>query len=264
MAKRSVLEDHLDIVGHLSDREVADRLGMTAENIRAWRSRRNIPARWRGDSADAAAGDSKTSSAPKVRRSVIAGFEHLFGIVPDLTIAYLSGRKVGSVAAYRQGLGIQPAPPRDDGAKPPRYRKSKLGPHLHLLGKMADTDVAIAAGVTEGNVANFRRRHRIPSARRVTAMIAARSQEAEAASDEAAPVATEAVTPAEPAPEAPPSAAKVQRWAFMATIEADGEELEYAVLGADLAEAAASATRELMTTRPSAVLITMKRFAEVL
>ncbi len=47
--KRSVLEDHLDVVGVLHDKEVAEMLGMTAGGVRAYRQRHNIPAGWRAD-----------------------------------------------------------------------------------------------------------------------------------------------------------------------------------------------------------------------
>jgi hypothetical protein len=48
--KRSVLEDHLDVVGVLHDKEVAELLGMTAGGVRAYRQRHNIPAGWRAGS----------------------------------------------------------------------------------------------------------------------------------------------------------------------------------------------------------------------
>lgn len=47
--KRSVLEDHLDVVGVLHDKEVAEMLGMTAGGVRAYRQRHNIAAGWRSD-----------------------------------------------------------------------------------------------------------------------------------------------------------------------------------------------------------------------
>ena len=47
--RKSKLDDHLDIVGVLSDKEVADRAGVTPENVRTFRMRRVIPAAWRGE-----------------------------------------------------------------------------------------------------------------------------------------------------------------------------------------------------------------------
>ncbi len=59
--KRSVLEDHLDVVGVLHDKEVAEMLGMTAGGVRAYRQRHNIAAGWRADG--------KVPSAKPRRRS---------------------------------------------------------------------------------------------------------------------------------------------------------------------------------------------------
>lgn len=47
VARASKLDDHLDIVGRLPDREVAARVGVTAENVRMYRLRRGISAGWR-------------------------------------------------------------------------------------------------------------------------------------------------------------------------------------------------------------------------
>lgn len=63
--KRSVLEDHLDVVGVLHDKEVAEMLGMTAGGVRAYRQRHNISAGWRSDAG-------KTPSAKPRRRTAKA------------------------------------------------------------------------------------------------------------------------------------------------------------------------------------------------
>jgi hypothetical protein len=47
LARASKLDEHLDIVGRLPDREVAARVGVTAENVRMYRLRRGISAGWR-------------------------------------------------------------------------------------------------------------------------------------------------------------------------------------------------------------------------
>ena len=46
MARKSPLEHEVDL-GRLPDRVIADRHGCTAENVRAFRMRRSIPAGWR-------------------------------------------------------------------------------------------------------------------------------------------------------------------------------------------------------------------------
>ncbi|MFH1464153.1 MAG: hypothetical protein ABIO70_07190 [Pseudomonadota bacterium] len=47
--RKSKLDPYLDHIGVLPDREVAEMAGVTPENVRAFRARRNIPAGWRGE-----------------------------------------------------------------------------------------------------------------------------------------------------------------------------------------------------------------------
>jgi len=62
--RKSKLDPYLEHVGMLPDREVAEMAGVTPENVRAFRQRRNIPASWRGEgrmSPDPATGGSAVS-----------------------------------------------------------------------------------------------------------------------------------------------------------------------------------------------------------
>ena len=45
--RRSALTPFADELGHVPDRELAERAGVTVENVRAYRKRRGIPAYWR-------------------------------------------------------------------------------------------------------------------------------------------------------------------------------------------------------------------------
>ena len=54
-ARPSVLEQHLDIVGIEPDAIVAKKAGISASAVRQWRVRHGIPARWRGEEAEAPA-----------------------------------------------------------------------------------------------------------------------------------------------------------------------------------------------------------------
>ena len=45
----SKLDPYRDMLGNVPDREVADKAGVTAENVRAYRRRHSIPATWRED-----------------------------------------------------------------------------------------------------------------------------------------------------------------------------------------------------------------------
>ncbi len=228
MAKPSPLENHLDIVGVKPDREVAEQLGMTAENVRAWRNRRGIPAGWRSEEPAPKKGKSGGRSS---RTSVIDKYEHLLGVVPDQTIAHFSGLKVATVGKARAKRGV---PPVAVDGPPPRHRRSKMDPFLHLLGKEPDAEIARLSGVSPKNVSNFRRRHGIPSARRL------KLEQAPPVEEAAAPVVEEAPAPVVEAAPAPVAVESVQ-WAFKATVERAGVERTYVVFGADLAAAAALA-----------------------
>jgi len=80
MAKRrrrkSKLDPFLDRVGILPDRKLAELAGVTPENVRAFRKRRNIPARWRGEGEPLPVGASvKQPSAKGDAVKVVQGFE---------------------------------------------------------------------------------------------------------------------------------------------------------------------------------------------
>lgn len=49
--RRSALDAFVDRLGKLPDAEIARLAGVTAENVRTYRQRRNIPAEWQGASA---------------------------------------------------------------------------------------------------------------------------------------------------------------------------------------------------------------------
>lgn len=61
--RSSRLDAFLELVGVLPDREVAQRAGMSTENVRMYRARRGIPARWRGEGDDAS-GEAVALRAP--------------------------------------------------------------------------------------------------------------------------------------------------------------------------------------------------------
>ena len=53
--RNSRLDPYLELLGDIPDRDLADRAGVTPENVRAYRVRRGIPARWRGEGGEAEA-----------------------------------------------------------------------------------------------------------------------------------------------------------------------------------------------------------------
>ena len=152
--RRSKIDPFADIVGTVSDKEVAAKAGVSPENVRTWRKRRGIPATWRGegDAAPTAAAALKAETAkpkrrkgkPKRRKSKLDPYRKQLGVLPDKEISELSGTSVENVRAYRkrhkiaakwqQAAAEAPAPkakkapaksaPAAKPAKPPRRKAS--------------------------------------------------------------------------------------------------------------------------------------------
>jgi hypothetical protein len=125
--RKSKLDDHLDIVGKLSDREVAAIAGVTTENVRMYRVRRNIAAAWKGEGG----GATPAPPAPKATKAKAAATS------PD--------KRRG-----RKGKKIR--------------RPSRLDPWKELIGQVPDRDVAQKAGTTAENVRMYRVRRGIAAA----------------------------------------------------------------------------------------------------
>ena len=64
--RKSKLDACVHLIGTVPDKEVAERAGVTAENVRTYRIRRGIPASWRGETATELA--RKQSARRKSRR----------------------------------------------------------------------------------------------------------------------------------------------------------------------------------------------------
>lgn len=64
--RRSALDPYADLLGKVPDGEIARMAGVTPENVRTYRSRRNIPAAWqKGDAAPAEAAAAAPAAATK-------------------------------------------------------------------------------------------------------------------------------------------------------------------------------------------------------
>ena len=119
----SKLDGHLDIVGELPDRDVAAIAGVTAENVRMYRVRRQIPARWRGEGQRLApvvdAPAAPVTPARRGRRPADEGTSHVeralglhrgsIGVLPDADVAAKAGVSRSAVSAYRHKYNIAAA-----------------------------------------------------------------------------------------------------------------------------------------------------------
>ena len=115
MARRtrrsSKLEAFIDDLGRMPDREIAEAAGVTPENVRTFRIRRGIPARWRGESVEAlatrrASRAARAERSPRGRRSKLIDFVDLLGTVPDRELAEQAGVTPENVRTYRMRRGI--------------------------------------------------------------------------------------------------------------------------------------------------------------
>ena len=241
--RRSKIDPYLEQVGTVPDKEIAELAGTSVENVRIYRKRRGIPARWRKT-------DRSTSTSQSADEPGTGAF--------------------GSVAAARPGS--QP--------KPPRRRKSKLDPYLDQLGLLPDEEVANLAGVTVGNVRAYRYRHGIPLARkaarsernRVDPLAAPRPALVNAPEPEDHRPPETAVEP----PPSSPASAKLPATnamddspspevkAYRIKVEGVGGTVAYVVIAKDIAEAAGKAISTLEQRGVEGEVLSVKYLAAAL
>ena len=124
--RRSKVDPFCDQLGEVPDTEIAKLAGVTPENVRAFRQRRGISAKWRGERQ----GDAKSPQVParakkskgsKRRKTKLEPYLDQLGVLPDTEIAELAGVTVGNVRAYRYRRGIPSArrAVEDDGQPAP-------------------------------------------------------------------------------------------------------------------------------------------------
>jgi hypothetical protein len=87
--RRSRLDPYLELLGDVPDRELAERAGVTPENVRAYRVRRGVPARWRGergesDSAQPPVAQPAANPSASARASSGSGVNYAYRVVADV------------------------------------------------------------------------------------------------------------------------------------------------------------------------------------
>lgn len=139
--RKSKLDAFVDIIGKEPDRVVADKAGVSPENVRTWRVRRGVLATWRGEGVSA-----RTAAVQKP------------GLAPSATVA----RSAPSPARRLSSPAVSDSvvPSEADGER--KRRPTRLEPFRHLLGVEPDRVVADRAGVSAENVRAYRVRHGIP------------------------------------------------------------------------------------------------------
>ena len=117
------------------------------------------------------------------RGSKIDPFRAHVGVLTDAEVAAMAGVSISAVKLYRDRNKIAPAMPQGStrrardrqapaspGVRPPAPaprkgpgRKSRIAPLHHLVGVIADADLAKQAGVTPNAVQMYRKKHGIPA-----------------------------------------------------------------------------------------------------
>ncbi|MFH1462993.1 MAG: hypothetical protein ABIO70_01270 [Pseudomonadota bacterium] len=224
--RRTKLDAYLDKVGLLPDKQVANLAGVTSENVRTYRVRRGIPARWRGEGGGVTAAvtpvpgssakptEGKAAGVGQARRGKLTPYMDQIGIVPDARIAELSGTTPANVRAFRLRHDI-----------PARWRG-------------------------EGD----------PLPSEETAVVSA------AAEEPTSPVAVAEDLPPEldmaAVPVVPASVALLE--AYVVTVEGPEGALEYAVVGRDIVEATISAVAGMARAGITGKLVATRFLARVL
>ena len=169
-AKPSRLDAYAHLLGTQSDRALAELAGVSPENVRMYRQRRGIEARWRAD-----------GGPPTRVEAALSTLEDQLGRLPDATIAKRAGVSRSAVTQHRAKMGIVagrkdnatlPAAPVAGNGRPARRpaTSSALGFEVTIrlptgeetvtvIG--ADATAAIAAAASLGEVLALRRIGRV-------------------------------------------------------------------------------------------------------
>ncbi len=221
--RKSKVDQVAHLVGKVSDRELAEQIGVTPENVRTWRKRRGIEATWKTDDVTAATADPKPKAEPKRRKkrkgkgasrrkSKLDPWFSQLGAVPDRQIAEQANVTPENVRAYRKRHGI-----------PSTWR-------AEATSESTATQATTTAPKRAGKPAPKR------------------------AGKPAPKTVAKPVVKAAPAPKTRRRSASTatRGWAFRVTADVDGSEREYVTFGADVVEAAQVARDRLAATKASA------------
>lgn len=201
-------------------------------------------------------------------RSKLTPYQHLIGHRPDREVAELANVTVEAVRMFRKRRGIKVGAPEAEApvastkaAKVPGRRRSALDPHIGLIGKLSDAEVAALAGVTPENVRAFRNRHGIAASYRGGSAAPAEAPARAAAAPAVAPASAVAAPMAKAAPvaAAAPAGAATDAWSLRSSSGA-----VYVVLAAGFVAAATEAAARLAGVEPHASVVAIDRIGVAL
>ena len=143
--RASKLDPYMDLLGVIPDREVAEKAGVSVENVRSYRVRRGIEAKWRQNGA---AKKVAAKAAPKKPTKVVS-------------------KKTAKAAPKKEPKAPAKAPTKKRPKAPAKKAAPESGSAIekvrHLLGKKPDGEIAAMLKVDRTWVGQHRRKHGIPA-----------------------------------------------------------------------------------------------------
>jgi len=239
---RSKLDAYRDLIGTVTDAEVAAMAGVTAEAVRIYRRRHGMSS----------------------RREVQARAE--------------AAAAAQAVVVVEEAPVAADAADSDASKKAPQRRSSKLDSYMDLVGTLPDREVATMAGVTPENVRAFRRRHNIPARWRDEGE-ETRTEETTVETVEVAPqvvevpetVATQVVVTqvaatqvAAAAVETPAPQVSASLHGYAIHVRTGDGTLEYLIVSTDIAAAATGAMRALAARHADAEITSIRHLGPAL
>lgn len=273
---RSKLDAHRDIIGVLSDAEVAGRAGVTPEAVRVYRQRHDIPSkRSVAASAPSAAKASAVEDDKKVaqrRSSKLDHYMDLVGTLPDREVATMAGVTPENVRAFRRRHDI-PARWRDEGDEGGEVAAVAAAP-VEAAAEAAPAEAAPVEAVAEAPAVEAPAVEVAPAA----AARASRSRPTKAArpskgvSEPAAEVATEVAAEVAPVIEAEPALPAVPSRAsnghglngYIVHVRQGGETREYLIVSTDIASAANNALSSVAARLGSCEIMAIRHLGPAL
>ena len=214
----AILKKLEHLFGQIPDHEIAKQADLSISTVGKYRRTNNFPAYQGYKFKKGELPPPRTGKAKKERKKAAKA------AAPKKSAKKAAKRKVE-------------APKKTEG-KQKRFRKSKLDPYAHLIGKMPDKEVAAMAGTTPDGVRMYRLRHGIPAVSHTTR---GRPRKVDAPAPKKTKAAPKAAPPKRAA--GPKATSKVSKaisaaQAFEVLVRNKGDDTTYVVVAGDIVGAA--------------------------
>lgn len=240
--RKSKLDPFESKIGILPDKVIGDLAGVTSENVRAFRNRRGISARWRGEDepfdVEEVADEVKSTSRLKKRRSRLVPPAHTRAVLDELPPEPILGEEEVETEEdiISTGSYVDPA----------EEAAMLVGSDLFWSDSPPEVKPTAEIETTSSSSSPFW---------------------SDNPDDDPFVYIPPAATPPVPAAENPVYQSRfvdgaVQ--AFIVTVEANGEQKDYVSIGQDIAKASALAVDSVRNRDPRARVIAIKYLAEAL